>query len=102
MQPRVSSQLRKGMSPNSIDLGFSWLASHECYNPEGRERRIKARPEWTSFLSDTSLAVLEDVMLVCDIYLRAGDVTMLYEASADKAFFHTSLSPQLQEVDWRP
>ena len=88
------------MSLKLIDLGFSWLASHECYDQEGSDRRIKARPEWTSFLSDTSLVVLEDVMLACDIYLRAGDVSVLYEASADKAFLHTSLSSQLQEVDW--
>ncbi|OXV06684.1 hypothetical protein Egran_05549 [Elaphomyces granulatus] len=91
------------MSRDIIDLEFSWLASHECYRPKvGSGRRIKPRPKWTSLLNDTGLVVLEHVMLACDIYLRAGDVSVFYEVSTDndKVLLHTSLSSQLQEVDW--
>jgi len=97
---RVYSLVQSGMTPRFIDLGFSWLASQEDYSHEGRGRRIKARPEWSLVTDDSSLMILEDVMLACDIYLRAGDISVLYEDVADKAFFHTCLSLQLQEVDW--
>jgi len=94
-----SRTLRKLNDRKIIDLGFSWLAPHECYY---KEERIKLRPEWTPFPSDFGLVVLEHVMLACDIYLRAGDVSILYEVSTDndKALLHSSLSVQLQEVDW--
>ena len=99
-ESRLTSLLRRGMTPGLIDLGFSWLASHECYHHEASDTRIKARPEWTSFSHDTSLVLLEDAMLACDIYLRAGEISALYEGIADKAYFHTCLSSQLQEVGW--
>lgn len=100
VESRVMSLARNGMRLKFVDLGFSWLASHERYNNEGADRRVKTRPEWPPYLSGSGLVVLEDVILSCDIYLRVGDVSVLYEGPADKAFFHTSLSSQLQEVDW--
>jgi hypothetical protein len=100
VESRIKSLVDTGMSPNFIDLGFSWLASRDDYTSEGRDRRIKARVEWPSPFSTTSLVILEDVMLACDIYLRGGDISVLYEDSADKPLFHTCLSSQLQELDW--
>jgi hypothetical protein len=96
---RLTTLLKRGMAERFIDLGFSWLASKECYNHEASGTRIKARPEWTSFIDAATIVVLEDVILACDIYLRAGDISVLYEGVANKSFFHTCFSLQLQEVD---
>jgi hypothetical protein len=63
------------------------------------KKRIKARPELTLLFSNTSLMVLEDAMIACDIYLWAGDISVLYKGITDKAFFHICLSTQLQEAD---
>jgi hypothetical protein len=99
-EARLTTLLHGGMPAKFIDLGFSWLASRECYNSESRETKIRARPDATPFAKDSSLVLLEDVMLACDIYLRVGDISVLYEGTANKSFFHTCLSFQLQEVDW--
>ena len=99
-EPRLTTLIRRGMPYAFIDLGYSWLASHEDYRDERSEGKIKSRPDWTSSFNDSGLVVLEDAMLACDIYLRTGDISVLYEGITDKAYFHTSVSSQLQEVDW--
>ena len=100
---RVISMARTtGLRPTFIDLGFSWLASYGDYLHEGSDRKIKARPQWNLFpnMENSGLVILEDVILLCDIYLQSGDIRVLYEDDANMAHFHTCVSCQLQEVDW--
>lgn len=96
VENRVLSLARhEGMAPKFVDLGFSWLASHEdCVAETGGDRRIKARPEWGNISDRADLVVVEDALLACDIFLRAGDIGVSLRAVDGRQ----GLLPHLREL----
>jgi hypothetical protein len=101
LEKRVLLMMKRGSAPRIAGLGFSWLAPMEAYTSEaeGSDRRLKARPEWPIETGSFGLVLLEGIVESCDAYLSTpqGDTG----PSGDlRAFYHTQLTCQLQEVDW--
>jgi hypothetical protein len=101
LEKRRVTMIRNKIKSRYVDLGYSWLAPVEAYDSDlGTDRRIKARPEWPIEVGSTGLVLIDGIIEACGAYITSGQNSLIGKSGELKAFFHTSLSCQLQEIDW--
>ncbi|KAH6711737.1 hypothetical protein BKA61DRAFT_611510, partial [Leptodontidium sp. MPI-SDFR-AT-0119] len=86
---------RSGRSLKAIELGYSWLASAKPSRQEGLER-----PKWQRDFDDSSLVIIDGMIEHCNTYMTTGMSSVQQMTSSVKGLLHTTVSCQLQEVDW--